>query len=170
MHPVSAVQVEYNPWTRDIEGESGTNLLETCKELSAAVVAYSILGRGVLTGAYRSATSFSGEGDFRARLARFSEENMTKNEACLDKIAALAERKGCTSTQVSLAWLIAQAGNVFVIPGTKKIKYLEEDLRAASWVLTKEEDQEFRRIVTEADIGGDREPMFGSYVDTIPLV
>ncbi|KAH7014506.1 NADP-dependent oxidoreductase domain-containing protein [Microdochium trichocladiopsis] len=168
VYPLSAVQSEYNPWTRDIEGEAGTHLLDTCKELGIAIVAYSPLGRGVLTGAYRSGASF-GEGDVRAHMSRFSEDNMAKNDACLDKIGAIAERKGCTPAQLSLAWLIAQADNVFVIPGTKKIKYLEQNFAAGQVQLTEAESKELRQIVSEVDIAGDRDPFFGAFVDTVPL-
>ncbi|KAH7029461.1 aldo/keto reductase [Microdochium trichocladiopsis] len=167
VYPLSAVQVEYNPWTRDIEGEAGTFMLDTCKELGISVFAYSPLGRGVLTGAFRNMT-FE-KGDLRADMARYSKENMAKNDECLDKIAAMAERKGCTSAQLCLAWLVAQADNIFVIPGTKRVKYLEQNFAAGNLQLSDAENQEFRQLVSEAEIIGGRDAFWGSYDDTAPL-
>ncbi|KAI0469468.1 Aldo/keto reductase [Xylaria cf. heliscus] len=168
VHPIHAVQVEYNPWTLDIEGPSGTNLLETCRELGVSVFAYSPLGRGIMTGRYRSAADF-GPGDSRPMLPRYQGENFQKNLKLVDQFAEIAKRKGCTAGQLVLAWLLAQGGDIFVIPGTKKIPYLEENFAASEVVLTKDEEKLLRGLVEEAGVGGDRAAMFGAFADTVPL-
>ncbi|KAK8008097.1 hypothetical protein PG991_010648 [Apiospora marii] len=168
IHPISAVQVEYNPWTLDIEQESGTNLLATAKELGVAVFAYSPLGRGLLTGRYRSADDFE-PGDFRRTLERFQGDNFKKNLTLADKFAEVAGRKGCSPSQLVLAWLTAQSGNVFVIPGTKKIPYLEDNFGASRVSVSDEEEKELRRLVEEAGVSGGRGSAFGSFVDTVSL-
>ena len=168
VHPISAVQVEYNPWTLDIEGPSGTNLFDTCKELGIVVVAYSPLGRGIMTGRYRSAADFE-DGDIRVDLERFQGENFQKNLVLVDKFNEVAKRKGCSSSQLVLAWLVAQWDKVIVIPGTKSIKYLEENFGAGKVRLTVEEERELRELVLSVGISGDRNPYFGQFVDTEPL-
>ncbi|RGP61745.1 alcohol dehydrogenase [Fusarium sporotrichioides] len=168
IHTISAVQVEYNPWTLDIEGPSGTHILKTCQELDIAVFAYSPLGRGILTGRFRSADDFE-EGDSRRGLTRFQGDSFKRNLDIVDKFEEMAKSKGYTSSQMALAWLLEQSPNVFVIPGTKKIKYLEENVRAAKITLSKEEDQELRRLVEDAEVAGGRDAFFGNYMDTPPL-
>lgn len=165
VHPISAVQVEYNPWSLDIEGPSGTNLLDTCVELGVSVFAYAPLGRGILTGRFRSVDNFE-EGDARRGIARFQGDNFKKNLVVVEKCNELAERKGCTSSQLVLAWLVAQNKSIFVIPGTKKIKYLEENVGASAVMLTNEEQQELRKLVLEAGVDGGRDPAFDDFVDT----
>lgn len=166
--PISAVQVEFSPWDLDIEGPSGTNLMATCRELGVAIFAYSPLGRGMLTGRYRSPADF-GENDVRKGYDRFKPENFAKNLVLVDKFAEVAKRKGCTASQLCLAWLLAQGNDIFVIPGTKSIKYLEENVGAANVSLTAEEAQELRKVVADAEIHGTRTPNFGSYIDTVAL-
>ena len=97
IHPISAVQIEYNPWTLDPEGADGTYLLNTCKELGVSVFCYSPLGRGLMTGRYRSIDDFD-EGDIRRSYARFQGENFKKNLVIVDKFNELAQRKGCTAS------------------------------------------------------------------------
>ncbi|KAI3316624.1 Aldo/keto reductase [Xylariaceae sp. AK1471] len=168
VHPVHAVQCEYNPWTLDIEGPSGTHILDTCKELGISVFAYSPLGRGIMTGRFRSAADF-GPGDARPQLPRFQGENFQKNLRLVDQFADIAGRKGCTGGQLVLGWLLAQGDNVFVIPGTKKIAYLEENFAASEVVLTDEEERLLRKLVSEAGVSGDRGAMFGPFADTALL-
>ncbi|KAI0903683.1 Aldo/keto reductase [Ustulina deusta] len=168
VHPIHAVQLEYNPWTLDIEGPSGTHILDTCKELGVAVFAYSPLGRGIMTGRFRSAADF-GADDARSTLPRYQGENFQKNLQLVDQFAEVARRKGCTSGQLVLAWLLAQGDNIFVIPGTKKTAYLEENFAASEVILTVEEEQLLRKLVSEAGVGGDRGVMFGAFADTAPL-
>lgn len=156
VHHISAVQIEYSPFTTDIESPS-INLLKTCRELGVATVAYSPLGRGMLTGAYKSPNDFE-EGDFRRLSPRFSEENFPKNLKLVDEIGAIAKKKGCTPSQLTLAWLMCQGEDIIPIPGTKKIKYLEENMRALEVKLTEEEEREIRKVVDAAEVHGDRYP------------
>lgn len=157
IHPILAVQIEYSPFTLDIEQPSGTNLLATCRSLGVATVAYSPLGRGMLTGRFKSPGDFDPD-DGRRRLPRFSEENFPKNLELVDKLSAIAERKGCTVGQLTLAWLMAQGEDVIPIPGTKKAKYLEENLGALHVHLSKEEIREIRVAVEGCVTSGDRYP------------
>lgn len=150
---IDAVQIEYSPFTIDIE-DPKIGLLETCRELGVAVAVYSPLGRGFLTGQYKSPDDFE-EGDFRRMSPRFSKENFPKN---LDGISTLAKKKGCTAGQLTLAWLMAQGDDIIPIPGTKKIKYLEENLGALNVKLTPEEVKEVRDLVEAAEVHGDRYP------------
>ncbi|KAB5578045.1 NADP-dependent oxidoreductase domain-containing protein [Coniochaeta sp. 2T2.1] len=166
--PISAVQVEYNPWSTEIEGRSGTNLLETCRELGVAVFAYSPLGRGMLTGRFRSIDDLE-PGDARRRYERFQPENFAKNIELVDKFNDMARRKGCTSGQLALAWLCAQDELIFVIPGTKSQRYLDENVGAAAVTLSEEEERELRKTVEDAGVYGGRSAIFGSYIDTMPL-
>lgn len=168
VHPISAVQVEYSPFTTDIESPD-IALLKTCRELGVATIAYSPLGRGMLTGAYKSPADFE-EGDFRSRAPRFSEENFPKNLKLVDEINEIAKKKGCTSGQITLAWLLAQGPDVIPIPGTKKIKYLEENLAALDVNLTSSEIAEIRKAVENAEVHGYRYPeqMMGTLLADSP--
>ena len=150
------MQIEYSPWALDIETPD-IDLLKTCRELGVAVIAYSPLGRGFLTGQYRSRDDFE-PNDFRLGAPRFSEENFPKNLALVDKIKAIADKKGVTPGQLTLAWLMRQGEDVIPIPGTKKIKYLEENMGALKVELSDKEDGEIRKTVEEAEITGGRYP------------
>ncbi|KAF6223944.1 hypothetical protein HO133_010518 [Letharia lupina] len=170
VHPISAVQIEYSPFTTDIESPD-IALLKTCRELGVATVAYSPLGRGMLTGAYKSPADFE-EGDFRSRSPRFSEENFPKNLKLVEEIKQIAQKKGCTPGQLTLAWLLAQGEDVIPIPGTKKIKYLEENLAALEVKLTSSENADIRKAVENAEVHGQRYPeqMMGTlFADTPEL-
>lgn len=170
VHPISAVQIEYSPFTTDIESPD-IALLKTCRELGVATIAYSPLGRGMLTGAYKSPADFEG-GDFRSYSPRFSEENFPKNLKLVDEINEIAKKKGCTAGQLTLAWLLAQGPDIIPIPGTKKIKYLEENLAALDVKLTSSENAEIRKAVESAEVHGQRYPeqMMGAlFADTPEL-
>lgn len=126
---------------------------------------------GFLTGAYRSPSDFE-EGDFRTRAPRFSAENFPKNLKLVDNISALAQKKNCTPGQLSLAWLLAQGEDIIPIPGTKKIKYLEENLGALDVKLSESEESEIRAEVERAEVQGARYPeafMDSLFADTVPL-
>ena len=154
----------------DIE-KPETNLLRTCRELGIATVAYSPLGRGMLTGQYKSLEDFDAS-DFRRSIPRFAEDNFPKNLQLVDLLKGIAARKGCTSGQLSLAWLICQGEDIFPIPGTKKIEYLEENMGALSVDLTEEENAEIRKAVENAEVHGSRVAetlMAGLLMDTPPL-
>lgn len=120
--------MEYSPFVLDIEKARGTNLLQTCRELDVAVVCYSPLGRGILTSSFTTRDAFKGEGDMRAAtFPRFSEENFDTNAKLVNQFGDLAAKKNCTVSQFALAWLLKQGDDIFPIPGTKKIKYLEQN-------------------------------------------
>ncbi|KAK2012822.1 aldo/keto reductase [Colletotrichum eremochloae] len=169
VHPIAAVQVEYNPWSLEIEGAAGTDLLRTCRELGVVVFAYSPLGRGIMTGQYRSADDFDAT-DYRRTLPRFAGDNFRKNTELVDQFAAIAKDKhGCTAGQLTLAWLLAQGDDVIPIPGTKKVKYLEENLGALKVHLGEEEEKELRALIEAADVQGDRGAVIGNYLDSPAL-
>ncbi|KAI1373878.1 Aldo/keto reductase-like protein [Hypoxylon crocopeplum] len=156
VHPISAVQIEYNPWTLDIESDAGTNLLSTCRELSVAVVTYSPLGRGFLTGRYKSLDDFE-ENDSRRQLPRFSPENFSKNLDLVKVFEDLAVKKGCTPAQTVLAWIMAQGIDFFPIPGTKNIHYLEQNLGAVNVQISPDENKHIRdAIVSMGGVSGGR--------------
>jgi aryl-alcohol dehydrogenase-like predicted oxidoreductase len=140
----------------DIE-DPRIGLLQTCRELGVAIVCYSPLGRGFLTGQYRSPDDFE-EGDFRKISPRFSKENFPRNLELVDGITAVGRRKGCTAGQLTLAWLLAQGEDVIPIPGTKKVKYLEENVGALDVKLTKEEVREIRELIEATEVQGSRYP------------
>ncbi|KAL4969437.1 NADP-dependent oxidoreductase domain-containing protein [Aspergillus stella-maris] len=165
---VAAVQVEYSPFSLEIESEQ-INILNTARELGVAVVAYSPLSRGILTGQVRSRDDF-GADDIRSILPRYSAENFGKNLEAVDKLTELAKEKGCSVTQLTLAWLLAQGDDIFPIPGTTRIPALVENVESVKVDLTAEEEKKFRAIVKEADVAGQRYPdSFAStlYVDTV---
>jgi aryl-alcohol dehydrogenase-like predicted oxidoreductase len=132
VHPITALQSEYSLWSRDVET---TGVLSTCRELGIGFVAYSPLGRGFLTGAIKKPTDLD-PADARQNHPRFQGEALKKNLALADQVKALAERKGCTAAQVAIAWVLAQGDDVVPIPGTKRVKYLEDNLGALDVVLS----------------------------------
>jgi len=132
---ISALQIEFSPWTPDIR-ENG--ILDTCRELGISIVAYSPLGRGFLTGAYKSPEDFE-PGDFRRWNPRLQGEAFKENLKLVDALKELAEKKGCTSGQLALAWVLAQGNDFITIPGTKKEKYLRENMGALDVQLTTED-------------------------------
>ena len=153
VYPVSALQTEYSLWSRDPEDE----LLDTCKELGIAFVAYSPLGRGFLTGQIKKFEDLA-EDDYRRFSPRFQGENFEKNLSLVKKIEALAQQKNCTTSQLALAWVLAQGEHIFAIPGTKRIKYLEENAGASNVNLTKEELDEIDKIAPRGITAGTRYP------------
>ncbi|MCG3194646.1 MAG: Aldo-keto reductase IolS [Thermoanaerobaculia bacterium] len=129
-HPISALQTEYSLWTRDPEDD----VLATVRELGIGFVAYSPLGRGFLTGRFQTLEDIP-EGDYRRNAPRFQGENFKKNLDLVEKVTEIASELKITATQLALAWVMAQGTDIVPIPGTKRIKYLEENLRAASMKL-----------------------------------
>lgn len=114
VHPIAAVQLEYSPFALDIE-RPDAGLLKTCRELGIAVVAYSPLGRGFLTGQLKSPDDFE-EGDFRKNAPKYSKENWHNNMQLVDLLKNMAEQKGCTPGQLSLAWIMSQGDDIIPIP------------------------------------------------------
>lgn len=154
VHPVSAVQVEYSLFTRGVvEGE----LLATCRELGIAVVAYSPLGRGMLTGAVSSRDDLLPQ-DNRRRWPRFADENIRHNLSLVQAVGEVAERIGCSPAQAALAWLLAQGEDIVPIPGTKRRRYLEENAAAVALSLTEADREVLRQAVPEEAVAGERYP------------
>jgi aryl-alcohol dehydrogenase-like predicted oxidoreductase len=157
VHPIAAVQVEYSPFTLDIE-DAKINVLKTARELGITVVAYSPLGRGLLTGQYKSPNDFEKD-DFRRLVPRFSEANFPNVLKLADGLKAIGVRHGSTAGQVTLAWILAQGDDIIPIPGTRKIKYVVENIKAATVKLTPEELQKVREIADETNVSqGERYP------------
>jgi aryl-alcohol dehydrogenase-like predicted oxidoreductase len=151
--PISALQTEYSLWSRDPEDE----LLATCRELGIGFVAYSPLGRGFLTGALASTSQF-GEGDRRLVLPRFQAENFDKNLALVARVQELAAARKVTSGQLALAWVLAKGDDIVPIPGTKRRKYVEENLAAAAIVLAPDELDALDAAVPKGVAAGQRYP------------
>jgi aryl-alcohol dehydrogenase-like predicted oxidoreductase len=157
--PISAVQMEYSPFTLDVEGPEGTNLLATCRELGVALICYSPLGRGLITTTFSKNEPVTDEKDLRwAAFPRFGEENREANVKLVNEFKSLAEKRGCTTSQLALAWLLKQGDDIFPIPGTKKIQYLEENWGALDVKLTDEDEAEIRKFVETHEIAGHRLP------------
>jgi aryl-alcohol dehydrogenase-like predicted oxidoreductase len=134
VHPIAALQTEYSLWSRDPEGE----LLATCRDLGIGFVAYSPLGRGFLTGRYRSLDDLEA-GDWRRTNPRFQGENFQKNLDVVAEVQKIAAAKGCTAAQLALAWLLAQGGDIVPIPGSTRAERVEENAGAAAITLSPEE-------------------------------
>ncbi|KAH7304247.1 NADP-dependent oxidoreductase domain-containing protein [Stachybotrys elegans] len=153
VHPITALQIEYSPFALEIE-DSKIALLNTCRELGIAVVAYSPLGRGILTGV-KTYEDFAADA-FLSTLPRYSKENFAGALKIVSKLKELAEAKGCTTPQLVLAWLLAQGDDVIPIPGTRNPKYLEENFNAQYVTLSASEVQEIRDVITKYEPVGDR--------------
>ena len=150
MHPIAAVQTEYSLWTRD---PAESEILPVCRELGIGFVSYSPLGRGFLSGRFKSPEELD-EGDFRRHGPRFTGENLDQNLELAAKVEEIANEVGVTPAQLALAWVLAQGEDVVPIPGTKRRTYLEENIAAADIELT---DEELARIDAELpEAVGDR--------------
>jgi aryl-alcohol dehydrogenase-like predicted oxidoreductase len=153
VHPVAAVQTEYSLWTREVEAA----VLPACRELGIGLVAYSPLGRGFLTGRYQQEAVFE-EGDFRAGLPRFQEDNLATNRTLVQAVMALAQQKGCSAAQIALAWLLARKPFIVPIPGTRSLKHLEENLAAADIALSPQDMWQIEEAFAKITVTGDRLP------------
>jgi len=161
VHPIAALQTEYSLWTRDPEPE----ILPTCRNLGIAFVAYSPLGRGFLTGAFKSQQDFA-PGDYRRTSPRFQDENFTRNVELVARVEALAASVGVTASQLALAWVLAQGEDIVPIPGTKRRKYLELNAAAVDLELTKQLLDELNDIFPPDAAAGDRYvPAVKAYVN-----
>ncbi len=149
--PITALQTEYSLWSRDVEDE----ILPVCRELGIGFVPYSPLGRGFLTGQIRSFDDLA-EDDFRRFSPRFQGENFQKNLDLVDRIREIASEKNCAPSQLALAWLLAQGDDIVPIPGTKKTKYLLENVGAVNVKLTKEELQRIDAAAPKGSAAGER--------------
>ncbi len=159
VHPISAVQSEYSLWTRDPE----EGLLATCRELGVGFVPYSPLGRGFLTGQIRHFEDF-GPTDYRRNTPRFQGENFQKNLDLVARLEDMAQARGCTPSQLALAWVLGQGGDLVPIPGTKRRDRLAENLGALEEVLCPGELQELSGLFPAGAAAGTRYPEAGMHV------
>ena len=153
IHPIAALQSEYSLWTRDPEAE----VLPTCRELGVGFVAYSPLGRGFLTGQFKTFEDLPAD-DYRRNSPRFQGENFPRNLSLVKKVQELAEEKKCTPGQLALAWVIAQGGDIVPIPGTKHRKYLEENIGALDVELPPDELRRLNEVFPFGAAAGERYP------------
>ena len=153
VHPITALQSEYSLWSRDPEDE----LLPALRELGIGFVAYSPLGRGFLTGQITSPDDFAPD-DYRRLSPRFQGANFTKNLELVERIKAIAERKGITAGQLALAWVMAQGDDIVPIPGTKRRAFLEENMAALQVTITAAERAEIAEALPKGSASGERYP------------
>ncbi len=151
VHPISALQTEYSLWTRDAEGE----ILNTCRELGITFVAYSPLGRGFLTGAFKKPDQFADK-DFRSVNPRMSGGNFEKNRKFVEKIEEFAQKKKVTAAQVALAWVLSRGDDIVPIPGTRREQFLKDNIAATELSLTKAEADELASLVPPSEVAGTR--------------
>jgi aryl-alcohol dehydrogenase-like predicted oxidoreductase len=153
VHPITALQTEYSLWTRDPEG----GILAACRELGIGFVAYSPLGRGFLTGQFKKFEDLPAD-DYRRNSPRFQGENFQKNLDLVWRVEEIAREKRCTASQLALAWVLAQGSDIVPIPGTKRRKYLEENVAAQAVALTKEDLQRIDAAFPADSAAGARYP------------
>jgi aryl-alcohol dehydrogenase-like predicted oxidoreductase len=153
IHPITALQSEYSLWSRDMEDET----LPACRELGIGFVPYSPLGRGFLTGQFKKLEDIP-EDDYRRHSPRFQGENFQKNLDLVKMIEQMAAKKGCTPSQLALAWLLAQGDDIVPIPGTKRRTYLEENIGALTVSLSKSDLEEIENIAPKGVAAGGRYP------------
>jgi aryl-alcohol dehydrogenase-like predicted oxidoreductase len=153
VHSITALQTEYSLWSREPEDE----LLATCRELGIGFVAYSPLGRGFLTGQFKRFEDFP-EDDYRRFSPRFQGQNFQKNLDLVQRVEEIAKEKGCKPSQLALAWVLAQDKNIVPIPGTKRRKYLEENVAAIEVKLSQKDSQRIDEIFPTGAAAGDRYP------------
>lgn len=153
VHPITALQSEYSLWSRDIEDE----ILAACRELNIGLVAYSPLGRGMLSGAIKKFEDFDAD-DYRRHNPRYMGENFDKNLKLVEKIEQIAQSKNITTSQLALAWVLAQGGDIVPIPGTKRVKFLEQNAEAADVILSQEELAAIEEVFPKNAAAGSRYP------------
>jgi aryl-alcohol dehydrogenase-like predicted oxidoreductase len=151
IHPIAALQTEYSLWSREVEEA----ILPTVRELGIGFVSYSPLGRGFLTGRFKNFEDLPGD-DYRRFSPRFQGENFEKNIDLVKKIEELAKSKGCTSSQLALAWVLAQGNDVVPIPGTKRLNYLEDNLDALKVELSKQDLDTIAKALPHGSTAGPR--------------
>ncbi|MCF0072893.1 aldo/keto reductase [Dyadobacter sp. CY261] len=151
VHPITALQIEYSLWTRDIEAE----ILPTIRELGIGLVAYAPLSRGFLSGEIQTPEDLK---DSRVNMPRYQGENFYKNLELVEKIKALASEKSCTSSQLAIAWVLAQGNDIITIPGTRRIQYLQENIAAEHLTLTPDDLQSIEDMMPAGIVSGKRYP------------
>jgi aryl-alcohol dehydrogenase-like predicted oxidoreductase len=153
VHPIAALQSEYSLWTREVEAE----ILPACRELGIGFVAYSPLGRGFLTGSFEKPEDLP-EGDRRRMFPRFQDENFRQNMRLVERVREIASEKNCKASQLALAWVLAQGRDVVPIPGTKRRKYLEENIGALEVELTAADIERIKDALQSERVAGTRYP------------
>ncbi|KAI6693868.1 hypothetical protein NL676_021578 [Syzygium grande] len=153
VHPITAVQLEWSLWTRDVEAE----IVPTCRELGIGIVAYSPLGRGFFSVGYKLLKNFI-ENDFRRSIPRFQPENFAHNAKLFDQVNEIAQRKRCTPLKLALDWVHHRGDNVCTIPGTTKIENFNQNIEALSVKLTPQEMAELELIASADNVKGGRYP------------
>jgi aryl-alcohol dehydrogenase-like predicted oxidoreductase len=151
VHPIAALQTEYSLWSREAAEEA----LPTVRELGIGFVSYSPLGRGFLTGQIKSVDDFEA-GDYRRNSPRFQGENLAKNLKLVDEVRSIATEKKCSPSQLALAWVLAQGKDIVPIPGTKRRKYLDENLGALDVELTADDLARIDRVIPPGSASGER--------------
>jgi aryl-alcohol dehydrogenase-like predicted oxidoreductase len=152
VHPIAALQTEYSLWTRDPEAE----LLPLCRDTGITFVAYSPLGRGFLTGQIKRPQDVPN--DYRKNMPRLQDENLRRNLELAQRVEEIAKQKGCTPSQLAVAWLLAQGEFIVPIPGTKRIKYLEENAQAVNVSLTPQDLARINQLLPRGAASGERYP------------
>ncbi|CAL9238036.1 unnamed protein product [Arabidopsis halleri] len=151
VHPITAMQIEWSLWSRDVEED----IIPTCRELGIGIVAYSPLGRGFLASGPKLAENLEDD-DFRKTLPRFQQENLDHNKILFEKVSAMSAKKGCSPAQLALAWVHHQGADVCPIPGTTKIENLNQNIGALSVKLTTEEMSELESLAQPQSVQGER--------------
>jgi len=154
IHQITALQSEYSLWTRDVEDNS---VLETCRELGIGFVPYSPLGRGFLSGEIKRFEDLA-EDDYRRQSPRFQGENFDKNMRLVEEVEKIAREKDITTSQLALAWVLAQGDDLVPIPGTKRRKYLEQNAEAANVILSREDLARIENVFPKDAASGLRYP------------
>ncbi|KAJ0703107.1 putative perakine reductase [Helianthus annuus] len=162
VHPITAIQLEWSLWSRDVE----EHIIPTCRELGIAIVAYSPLGRGFFSYGPKALKELE-DGDIRKHIPRFQPENLEHNKILYERVKEIASKKGCTTSQLALAWVHHQGKDVVPIPGTTKIENLEQNIGALSVKLTPEEMTELESIASCVSVKGARDgPGISTYLDS----
>ena len=151
VHPITALQIEYSLWSRDIENE----VLPTIRELGIGLVAYAPLSRGFISGTFKKPEDIK---DSRAHMPRYQGENFYKNLELVEKIKTLAAGKSCTAAQLAIAWVLKQGEDIITIPGSKHVKHLEENIAAENVLLSKEDLKSIEAIMPAGIVSGTRYP------------
>jgi aryl-alcohol dehydrogenase-like predicted oxidoreductase len=158
VHPITALQSEWSLWTRDVEEN---DVLATVRELGIGFVPYAPIGRGFLSGEIRNVDELAPD-DFRRNNPRFQGDNLARNLELVDRVRAMATEKGVTASQLALAWVLAQGEDVVPIPGTKRVRYLEENAAAAEVQLDKEDLVRLDEVAPVGVTAGERYPDMSS--------
>lgn len=154
VHPIAALQIEYSPFALEIESPN-SDVLDTCRELGIAVVAYSPIGRGILTGQIKSPADFVAD-DFRRYLPKYAEENFPRILQLVEGLKEVAKTHNSTPSQVAIAWLLAQGSDIIPIPGTRTTARMDENTASTQFQLTSKEERKIRDLIKQTEVPGTR--------------